>query len=697
MTNRRASGAGAAARGRRLAAGVAVGRGGFRLFQRGELLGGGGQRRVVLAQARDDFGRGAAEAERQQRRGERAQRGGPQRRRARRGLQMAGRILVPPQAAEQAPQRQPRGGGLVAAPLRDQAFVDEPGLAQIAGARMGAGLVDRRAGAAVEGGGAPPVAAALGHASRLERTPAPRERVGDRGQVAGGGRAVGDLGRARGQVGVQRQPHRQAAVADLQRQGHRVGEAPDAFVERDRAPQLAALGGDARRLDVGAVRDEVFNYVGHLPRRLIRGRHDAIVPMILGVFGGSGLYDIDGLADVRTEEVATPFGPPSAPVVSGTVGDTRLLFLPRHGAGHRLSPSEINYRANVFALKTLGAQRLLSISAVGSLREELAPGDFVLADQFIDRTFRRATSFFGDGVVGHVGFAEPTCPAFGAAVAAAAAAAGRRVHRGGTYLCMEGPAVLDARRVDPAPQLGGRRGRHDRRARGQAGPRGRALLRGAGAGHRLRRVARRRRRRQRRVGRRGAARQRRRRPAHRARAGRARRLFRNRAAARAPPLTPSSPRPTPSRRRRDNAYARCSGGNRERVFVAGRRIRGFRFGRDTCRQARRSAGRRRVVRVGGGVVLGAAAAPDRDRRRRLPRRLHEAARIARRRPGGAGARARADVPLVRACIRPTSRRAPRSTRSSTSSRTSTPSCRRRGRIRSTCSWPTSIRCCSWTC
>jgi len=161
--------------------------------------------------------------------------------------------------------------------------------------------------------------------------------------------------------------------------------------------------------------------------------------MILGVFGGSGLYDIDGLADVRTEEVATPFGPPSAPVVSGNVGDTRLLFLPRHGVGHRLSPSEINYRANVFALKTLGAQRLLSISAVGSLREELLPGDFVLADQFIDRTFRRATTFFGDGVVGHVGFAEPTCPAFGGAVAAAATAAGRRVHRGGTYLCMEGP------------------------------------------------------------------------------------------------------------------------------------------------------------------------------------------------------------------------------------------------------------------
>jgi 5'-methylthioadenosine phosphorylase len=161
--------------------------------------------------------------------------------------------------------------------------------------------------------------------------------------------------------------------------------------------------------------------------------------MILGVLGGSGLYDIDGLADVRTEEVTTPYGPPSAPVTSGTAGGTRLLFLPRHGAGHRLSPSEINYRANVFALKTLGAERLLSISAVGSLREDLLPGEFVLLDQFIDRTFRRATTFFGDGVVGHVGFADPTCAAFSAGVAAAAGASGLRIRRGGTYLCMEGP------------------------------------------------------------------------------------------------------------------------------------------------------------------------------------------------------------------------------------------------------------------
>ncbi len=178
--------------------------------------------------------------------------------------------------------------------------------------------------------------------------------------------------------------------------------------------------------------------------------------MILGVFGGSGLYDIDGLGDARAEEVSTPFGAPSGPVLRGRLGDAELVFLPRHGPGHRFSPSEINYRANVYALKASGATRVLSVSAVGSLREGLPPGDLVGVDQFIDKTWRRASTFFGDGAVGHVGFAEPTCPAFGAAVAAAAASAGfapaapearrvasppgvRRFHRGGTYVCMEGP------------------------------------------------------------------------------------------------------------------------------------------------------------------------------------------------------------------------------------------------------------------
>jgi 5'-methylthioadenosine phosphorylase len=179
--------------------------------------------------------------------------------------------------------------------------------------------------------------------------------------------------------------------------------------------------------------------------------------MILGVLGGSGLYDIDGLVDARADEVSTPFGAPSGPLVSGRLGEARLLFLPRHGAGHRFSPSEINYRANVFALKAAGATRVLSVSAVGSLREGMPPGDLVLADQFIDKTFRRASTFFGDGAVGHVSFAEPTCAAFSAAVAAAAAetgvreaaadarltprvpGSGKRLHRGGTYVCMEGP------------------------------------------------------------------------------------------------------------------------------------------------------------------------------------------------------------------------------------------------------------------
>jgi 5'-methylthioadenosine phosphorylase len=146
--------------------------------------------------------------------------------------------------------------------------------------------------------------------------------------------------------------------------------------------------------------------------------------MILGVLGGSGLYAFEGLEDVSEHDVATPFGAPSAPVVSGRLGGAHVLFLPRHGRGHRFLPSEINYRANVHALKQLGAERVLSISAVGSLREGLAPGDVVLVDQFIDKTYRRATSYFGDGVVGHVGFSEPVCADLAGTVAQAAAAAG---------------------------------------------------------------------------------------------------------------------------------------------------------------------------------------------------------------------------------------------------------------------------------
>ena len=181
--------------------------------------------------------------------------------------------------------------------------------------------------------------------------------------------------------------------------------------------------------------------------------------MILGILGGSGLYDFEGLEDVREHVVTTPFGDPSAPVVAGRLGDAQLLFLPRHGRGHRFLPSEINYRANVHALKQLGAERVLSVSAVGSLKGGVEPGDVVLVDQFIDRTYRRATSFFGEGVVGHVAFAEPVCDELASAVAGAAVGAGfaeppaeahdrearsdgdrgRLLFRGGTYVCMEGP------------------------------------------------------------------------------------------------------------------------------------------------------------------------------------------------------------------------------------------------------------------
>jgi len=163
--------------------------------------------------------------------------------------------------------------------------------------------------------------------------------------------------------------------------------------------------------------------------------------MILGVLGGSGLYDLDGLEGVREETVVTPFGHPSGPLVRGRLADREVVFLARHGRGHRLLPSEINYRANIHALKQLGVERVLSISAVGSLRDGIAPGDLVLVDQFIDRTYRRATSFFGDGAVGHVSFADPVCADLGDAIAEAAGevAGGGRLHRGGTYVCMEGP------------------------------------------------------------------------------------------------------------------------------------------------------------------------------------------------------------------------------------------------------------------
>ncbi len=159
----------------------------------------------------------------------------------------------------------------------------------------------------------------------------------------------------------------------------------------------------------------------------------------LGIIGGSGLYDIDGLEDRREETVDTPWGAPSDALVHGRIGDVKLVFLPRHGRGHRLTPSEVPYRANIAALKMAGVTDVLAISACGSLQVAYAPGDFLAADQFIDRTFARSKTFFGDGMVAHVSMARPVCSRFSAMAADAAEAAGAKIHRGGTYIAMEGP------------------------------------------------------------------------------------------------------------------------------------------------------------------------------------------------------------------------------------------------------------------
>ncbi|MCX4194658.1 S-methyl-5'-thioadenosine phosphorylase [Methylobacterium organophilum] len=160
---------------------------------------------------------------------------------------------------------------------------------------------------------------------------------------------------------------------------------------------------------------------------------------VLGVMGGSGVYDLPGLEDVREERVASPWGEPSDALRVGRIGDTKVVFLARHGRGHRLSPSGINYRANIDALKRAGVTDLVALSACGSFREDLPPGLFVLVDQFVDRTHGRASSFFGDGCVAHVSLAHPVGPGLQARIAQAAKAEDIAVHRGGTYVCMEGP------------------------------------------------------------------------------------------------------------------------------------------------------------------------------------------------------------------------------------------------------------------
>jgi 5'-methylthioadenosine phosphorylase len=159
----------------------------------------------------------------------------------------------------------------------------------------------------------------------------------------------------------------------------------------------------------------------------------------IGIVGGSGLYQLDGLQDGHWVTVETPWGAPSDALLTGVIAGVDCVFLPRHGRGHVTGPSQLNFRANVDAMKRMGVTDLVSISAVGSLAEEMAPGDFVLVDQFIDRTFAREKSFFGDGLVAHVSMADPVCPRLSGLVGDAAEAAGARVHRGATYLAMEGP------------------------------------------------------------------------------------------------------------------------------------------------------------------------------------------------------------------------------------------------------------------
>jgi 5'-methylthioadenosine phosphorylase len=159
----------------------------------------------------------------------------------------------------------------------------------------------------------------------------------------------------------------------------------------------------------------------------------------IGILGGTGLYEIDGFRGKQEVRLRTPFGDPSGPYVVGTLEGRRVAFLARHGKGHRLLPAEVNYRANIFGFKKLGVDRIISVNSVGSLREEIHPRDVVLPDQFFDRT-RRASTFFGNGIVAHVSLGQPVCPELAGALYEAAVGLGLRAHRGGTYICIEGPA-----------------------------------------------------------------------------------------------------------------------------------------------------------------------------------------------------------------------------------------------------------------
>ena len=174
----------------------------------------------------------------------------------------------------------------------------------------------------------------------------------------------------------------------------------------------------------------------------------------IGIIGGSGLYSMNGLTNTREIRVKTPFGNPSDALVLGILEGKRVAFLARHGHGHRILPSEINYRANIYAMKLLGVERIISVSAVGSLKEDLRPGEFLVADQFFDRTKGRASTFFGEGIVAHLAFAHPTCGQLSGVLADACVHEAVMVHRRGTYICIEGPQFSSLAEAEVHRQLG---------------------------------------------------------------------------------------------------------------------------------------------------------------------------------------------------------------------------------------------------
>ncbi|MFH1062031.1 MAG: S-methyl-5'-thioadenosine phosphorylase, partial [Candidatus Omnitrophota bacterium] len=174
----------------------------------------------------------------------------------------------------------------------------------------------------------------------------------------------------------------------------------------------------------------------------------------IAIIGGSGIYDIQAIKDVTTIEVNTPFGKPSDVIIIGSLEGVRFAFLPRHGRGHKISPTELNFRANIYALKTLGVEQILSISAVGSLKQDLKPRDFVIPDQLFDWTKQRVSTFFNEGLVAHVGFADPFCPELSKLALNAAKDCGITVHKGGTYVCIEGPQFSTRAESNVYRQLG---------------------------------------------------------------------------------------------------------------------------------------------------------------------------------------------------------------------------------------------------